>query len=260
MRKLMVGLAGAALVGFLAAPAMANHDGIHLSGPHYNLNIIGVEKGKNSDMTGGNAHRIFVKLGSKGTTKNSKIYLSPADHFRVCDGNATAIDDGAWDCDGNLLANSGAVFQLPCNTNITDDQEELIECNEQVDGIGRTDLPTLHYAVYARALGSPKNNPFATIKTCATVQGDDLCSTENTVQTRNKGKSPWEEVTDELTSIVVQYCFGGAGSLATCVADGGVIKTTRIALFSGDTEDWFWNYDNNGLRLLQLRFYEIPTV
>jgi len=35
------------------------------------------------------------------------------------------------------------------------------------------------------------------------------------------------------------------------------VDWTRIALFAGNTQDWFWNYDNNGLRLAQLRFYEL---
>jgi len=53
------------------------------SGAHYNLNIIGVSKGKSSDMTGDNGHRIFVPLS--GTTK---IMLSEGD-FAVLDGNGT---------------------------------------------------------------------------------------------------------------------------------------------------------------------------
>ena len=35
------------------------------SGPHYNLNIIGVPKDKTADMTGNNGHRIFVPLLGK---------------------------------------------------------------------------------------------------------------------------------------------------------------------------------------------------
>ena len=35
------------------------------SGPHYNLNIIGVPKDKTADMDGNQGHRIFVKLEGK---------------------------------------------------------------------------------------------------------------------------------------------------------------------------------------------------
>jgi len=108
----------------------------------------------------------------------------------------------------------GAVFELPCNTNISEDQDGFIACDGGAS-----------YEVWAKTGGKP--NGEATITTCATVQDELQCSTENTVQTRTRGKSifTWE--------------------------------TTRIALFSGDTEDWFWNYANNGLRLLQLRFYDV---
>jgi hypothetical protein len=57
------------------------------SGPHYNLNIIGVEKGKRAPLTGSERHTIFVALNSRGDV-SSKIYLVPGDDFRVCDGNA----------------------------------------------------------------------------------------------------------------------------------------------------------------------------
>lgn len=39
-------------------------------------------------------------------------------------------------------------------------------------------------------------------------------------------------------------------------ADGTV---DRIPLFDERLQGYFWEYDNNGLKLLQLRFYEVPT-
>ena len=37
----------------------------------------------------------------------------------------------------------------------------------------------------------------------------------------------------------------------------GVID--RMPLFDSRLEDYFWQYDNQGLKLVQLRFYEQPT-
>lgn len=88
--------------------------------------------------------------------------------------------------------------------------------------------------------------------TCATVQDELQCSTENYMQTRMKGNRPFEDVTDALTSMVVDLCIAWEDDV--CIE----WETTRIALFSGDTEDWFWNYANDGVRLLQLRFYDYP--
>lgn len=271
------------------------------SGAHYNLNIIGVDKAKNPNMTGTSGHTIFVPLKSTKTgiysTNNnvaivdSKIWLLPGDDFQVCDRNGF---DLAYACDGNLLGEwntvaknaegelvqvvstkAGAVFELPCNTNISGDTyvdsatgttktlDALISCNEAVntDGqivpVAEADVvPTANYQVWARALGKP--NGSATVTTCATVQGELQCSLENAVLTRTKGTKPvFTDVTDALTSLVVSYCFAGFD------ADGICLDTelaTRVALFAGDTQDWFWNYDNNGLRLAQLRFYDVPYV
>src|SRR5688572_21352814 len=64
------------------------------SGAHYNLNIIGVPKGKTADMTGNNGGRIFVALDGK-----TRINLLPSSTFQVTDANGT---------DAN-----GATFTLP---------------------------------------------------------------------------------------------------------------------------------------------------
>src|SRR5262249_35682679 len=105
----------AALVAGYAAPSRAG--GINLNGPHYNLNIIGVENPKTDPMTGGDRHTIFVALGSKTSSVTSRIYLTPGS-FAVCDGNAF---DTATACDGSLVAQQGAVFQLPCDTAVQTD-------------------------------------------------------------------------------------------------------------------------------------------
>lgn len=290
-------MAGIALT-ITTLPALAGNGAP--SGAHYNLNIIGVENAKKSNLTDSNRRTIFVPLVSSKTGVNSmdgtaivdsKIWLTPGADFKVCDGNAFDLaygcpDDG-FDPDWNgtytndagelvemASTKNGAVFQLPCNTNLLgfwdsdgdgkiedngqDAEVQLINCNETVDTttgdivpVDETDIvPTASYQVWARALGQPGGS--ATMTTCATVQGEIECSLENTVQTRTKGQSSFTEVTNELTSLLVSYCW-------EYDLDGNCISEslTRVALFAGDTEDWFWNYDNNGLRLAQLRFYEV---
>jgi hypothetical protein len=95
--------------------------------------------------------------------------------------------------------------------------------------------------VFARALGKPGGQ--ATMTTCATdpLTLEVVCSTENVVLVRNTGKSTFKNVTNELTSIMVD--INGDGVL------------DRVALFSGGLQDFFWQYDNQQLRLAQLRFY-----
>ena len=48
--------------------------------------------------------------------------------------------------------------------------------------------------------------------------------------------------------------------LAACIdGDGdstdGLPDSYDVSLFDRSFENYFWNYDNNGLKLLQLRFY-----
>ncbi|NNE83511.1 MAG: hypothetical protein HKN28_06030 [Alphaproteobacteria bacterium] len=266
-RLTALAMAGAFAASVFATAAIAGNGGPN--GPHYNLNIIGVENPKKADMTGSNRHTIFVALHSKVVGKSktqvdddgnlastaivdSKIWLTPGPEFRVCDGNGF---DAAYDgCDSDFTevnGKDGAVFMLPCNTNIgTDDDPDIVltECDlADQDNIAS-------YSVWVRGLGKPGGS--ATVTTCATAEGDLYCSLENAVVTRSKGKSEFTDVTNELTSLRVNFCDGeiidnGDG---TGICDGTTSRE-RIALFSGDTEDWFWNYDNKGLRLAQLRFY-----
>lgn len=175
------------------------------SGPHYNLNIIGVDQDKKSDMTNNDGHRIFVSLQGK-----SKILLQEGEDFNVIDANGT---------DGN-----GAKFQLP---------------NPDPDNDGVT-----VYSVYARALGKPGGK--ATATTCAyDIDGTEWCSLEQLTVERTKGKNSFDNVSKELLYIYVD--LDGDGSVE------------RVPLFDEALQDYFWNYDNNGLKLLQLRFYPIST-
>jgi len=43
-------------------------------------------------------------------------------------------------------------------------------------------------------------------------------------------------------------------------ATGACTQTNRIPLSSDSTKSYLWQYDNDGLKLAQLRFYEVPTV
>ena len=210
--------------GFAASAAA---EGINLNGPHYNLNIIGVENAKTSPMTGSDRHTIFVALGNKDSSVTSKIYLTPGT-FDVCDGNAF---DTAYSCTGAVVAGQGAVFQLPCNTAVPTDTG----CGGSFSGA---------YAIWGRALAKPGGS--VNIQSCGTDDtGALICSTDNELFTRGKGKSGFFDVTKSLTT--VNACFDVAG----------VVTCERVSLFAPVLQDYFWQYSNKGLRLLQLRFYPL---
>jgi hypothetical protein len=187
------------------------------SGAHYNLNIIGVPKGKTADMTGNNGHRIFVPLNT-----STKIYLSEGD-FQVLDANGT---------DGR------AEFQLPLPA----------ECYGTVDPVtGDVVTPTsctVRYTVWIRALGKPGGH--ADMYTCVEdpdISGGTMCSDPDwwVTVTRTKGKSTFTNVSKELLFLS-----------ADVDADATL---EHVQLFDPLFDTYYWQYDNYGLKLAQLRFY-----
>ena len=122
------------------------------------------------------------------------------------------------------------------------------------DGEAKFSLPAPGgYTVWARALGKPYGE--GTLTTCATdVTGapaeGDICSELPEVFVRGTGKSSFRNVTSNLTTISLDPVLDAA-AVTAC---GG----TTVSLFDGCLEGYFWQYDNNGLKLLQLRFY--PAV
>ena len=209
----------AAVLAMAAMPLLAqNGNGKGApNGAHYELGIIGVSDPKTQPLTGSNRHTIFVGLGvnKKGGDIVTNIFLTQGP-FTVCDGNGF---DPAYACDGSTVAAAGAVFQLPCDT-LTD------TC---LTGTSQA------YTIWARALGKPGGN--AIVTTCATdLTNTVICNTDNPVLLmRGSGQQKFKNVTSELTTI--------STTLGT------------ISLFQDGFLNFFWQYDNFGLKLAQVRFY-----
>jgi hypothetical protein len=122
------------------------------------------------------------------------------------------------------------------------------------DGEASFSLPAPgSYTVWARALGTPGGK--AKITTCATnLSLSDvgvICSTQNEVFVRGTGKSSFRNVTPALTTITLDP-VADAAAVTAC---GG----TTVNLFDPCLLGFFWQYDNNGLKLLQIRFYPNPA-
>lgn len=109
-----------------------------------------------------------------------------------------------------------------------------------------TNSGTTQYSVWARALGKPKGS--STTTTCASdpTTLDTYCSVYSMVLLRNNGKSSFTDVSKEL--LYVYADLNGDGTLE------------RYPLFDTALQDYFWSYDNNGLKLAQLRFYNVPST
>jgi hypothetical protein len=228
------------LTSVFAASAHATGNGAP-SGYHYNLNIICVPKGKTADMTGTQGHTIFVPC--EDTTK---INLIEGTDFGVLDRNGT---DGS------------ASFQLPpTDTGVITDQPgvkdecTLYNSDGTVDPDGIPDLGDYYtcgtgisvYSVFARALGNPRGT--AAMMLCFLNDiGEEVCSTTNQLTLDASGRPA------KFANVTANLLY-----LYNITIDGVLYK--RIPLFSDVLQDYFWSYYNNGLKLLQLRFYHCTTL
>ena len=199
------------------------------SGTHYTLNIIGVPKDKSANLTGGSGRRIFVDLGKTGEVANTRINLSEGD-FAVTDANGT---DGT------------AAFQLP-------------NPDPDLDG-------TTSYSVYVRALGKPERK--ASMQSCYEDATGTWCAVDFTggvepitIGRTKGGVAKFVNVSKDL--LYVDFCVtwtaGDDGVLGT--ADDVCTAVNQIPLFSNADLSYYWSYDNEGLKVAQLRFYEVPTT
>jgi len=248
------------LLPLVPATVLANPEGLPDDATRlYKLNIIGVPKDKTADMEGDNGKRIFVKLDGK-----SAIYLQEAldeegdplpvnhpDAFAVLDANGTDKD--------------GALFQMPkpgLDPYVVGDEGEADTWSD--------------YSIYIRSLGKPDG--WANITTCADLADSTFAnllpgklvsvlnkagafggyaSVEQVGQAiteRPKGKSTFTNVTAELLTIVfkVEVDLDNDG-----IADE--IVYVRVPIFDDIIEGEYWEYDNHGLKLLQVWIYDNST-
>lgn len=127
--------------------------------------------------------------------------------------------------DANGTDGNGAKFQLPD----PDPNDDLV----------------LSYSVWARALGKPGGK--SQTRTCyVDTFGVEYCSVDTLMLERKKGKSSFTNVSKELLTLCFEY-----DEFGKCIE--------RVGIFDDEAWQYFWDYNNQGLRLAQLRFYPIET-
>jgi len=211
MKRLI--LAIAIIAGLtLAAPTFAQV-GQGLSGPHYNLNIIGVKNPKTTPMDDTDRHTLFVPLSG-----SVKISYVAGTEFQVLDGNCTDAD--------------GCTIEVPSDP-----------------------LGDLCYDVYATGLGKPNAGQVIVNASC-TIDGligscaDALLLDTFTVD-RPKGKPRRHDISD------VFRATGCIDVNASGFCDSGDLQFNNVWIFNiPQLLDYFWDYNNTGLKLMQVRFYE----
>ena len=156
----------------------------------------------------------------------------------------------------SLTGNNGSRIFVPLfgktKVLLSEGDFQVLDANA-TDGTGAFQLPNpdpendgvTTYSVFARALGKPGGSSKTT--TCASDgAGETWCSVYSLISVREAGGSKFENVSRELLYIY-----------ADLDGDGTV---ERYNLFNDALEEYYWDYDNSGLKLLQLRFYEVPTT
>lgn len=135
--------------------------------------------------------------------------------------------------------------------NVTDFQ--VLDANG-TDGTASFALPnpdptnsgTTLYSVYVRALGQPGGT--ATNTTCGVdplLPTEPICSMD-TLRLESHNPQSFVNVSKQLLYVYAVL--------------PGQTTISRVPLFDKRLQDYFWSYDNNGLKLAQFRFYPMPTT
>jgi len=268
--RVKIGIAGlivAMVVGL--GIAFANPEGTPDGAERlYKFNIIGVSNPKH-DMDQGSGKVIFVNLNEP-----SQIKLVCSDDPRVLslypgleEGGFDILDKDATDS-GKQDPSPGAILALP-DPNLDP---------YLVGAQGDADVWSA-YSVYIRSLGRPGG--WATITTCADLLDSTFAGllpgslvrvlnraglfggyasveqVTRAITERPQGKSIFTNVTAELLTIVFKV------EVQTGVdAEGNPIIEVvyvRVPIFDPILENEYWEYDNNGLKLLQVWIYDNET-
>lgn len=131
-----------------------------------------------------------------------------------------------------------------------DDGEFYVVDRNGLDGRAEFNIAPGYYDVYARALGKPggKVNITANGTFNDSVTGEKLIKLGNVALIRDKGK-PQSVNINEL--FYVDVCVNTTGGYK-CYEDVWVFDIEELL-------EYYWDYDNDGLKLLQVRFYENTT-
>jgi hypothetical protein len=250
-------------------PAFALGNGYPSGGHDYSLQIIGVPKNKSASMDNNNGHRIFVQLWSDNTVtnpggKNNQLAKGGDDdqnHIYLC--NSTNGENDVVDprCDAwRALGHVGDYGVIDANG--TDGDGAMFGLPDPCAGTSSTDGCTPTYAIWARA----KTGGSATITTCADETGagydgsDDVWCGSNGITLSRQTAKKAIDVSSSLLYMTITVDDTFDPQLAFCIdpdgdATDGLPDSYNIYLFDRCFENYFWNYDNNGLKVLELRFF-----
>lgn len=239
MRRIVSISVLAIAIGLFSFNAMAQNANPCPGDKEYQVNIIGVPKDKTADMTGNKGHRIFVPLNkSEDVDRKVKIYMTgdtdPNEDGLQCGNNFQVLDANATDDDE-------ATLLVPC---------EPIEVGD----------PGICFDVFATGLGGPGGSADVdvvcefdeTCIDCDIVEGTcDMGNVDFDI-VRGNGKP----VTEDITGVFrANGCIDAFVDDTLCGDDPLDIIFRNVWIFNVEQLlYYYWDYDNNGLKLMQVRF------
>jgi hypothetical protein len=256
---------------FSPEPASALGNGYPEGGHDYSLHIIGVPKNKSATLDGDNGRRIFVQLQSDNTVtdpggkNNDGLTKGGGDdqnHIYLCNSSNGENDVNDARCDTWRATHAGDFGVIDANA--TDGDGAIFGLPDPCAGTSSTDGCTPTYRIWARALTGGS----ATITTCADESGsgfdgeDDVWCGSNGITLSRATTRKAVEVTGSLLYMSISVNDATDPALAACIdpdadATDGQADQYDVYLFDNCFENYFWNYDNNGLKNLELRFYSV---
>lgn len=234
-------------------------------GHDFNLHIIGVPQDKSSDMDNNNGRRIFVRLASDNEVTNPG---GKNNHLAKGGGNdqnqiflCNSTNDEGDSTDPRCTAYGNPDDWGVIDANATDGDGALLAVPDPCDGEDSTDGCVPRYEVWARALAGGD----AVITTCAEeeLEFDDFkdtwCGNNGITLEPTKGRKA-KDVSANLLFMTITVDDTTDPELAGCIDSGndstdGEPDSYDVFLFDRCFQNYFWNYDNNGLKNLELRFY-----
>lgn len=241
----------------VSRPSALLGNGFPSGGHDYKLNIIGVPKDKTASMDNNDGHRIFVQLESDNTVTNpggtnnqlAKGGGNDQNHIYLCNSTNGENDVNDPRCDAWRATNVNQFGVIDANA--TDGDGAILGIPDPCVDADPLTPCTPSYSVWARALGSGGS---ATLTTCADDVTDVWCGS-NGITLYAKSKKA-VDLTSNLLHMTITVDGTTNTTLASCLGISTTSTTTLdVFLFDNCFQNYFWNYDNNGLKLLELRFY-----
>jgi hypothetical protein len=224
----------------IAIPAFAAPKGIDVNGEHFNLNLVGKAKTMPGDYDNPDRHTMFVPTDTSNftidlntpnnldeeTLAGIKINMTQGSEFAVLDGNATDGIGSFQLCPGKYLVYIAVKAKVPKTTGVVD----ITGWVEAYDNLG-----ALWYYIPVGSVSVSKGKIWTDASTLFYVTAD-----EDTLDFLTGDETNYDS---KLGMWVFDYMAG--------------LDAWETDLYDFSDLAYFWQLQNDGAKLIQVRFYPV---